>query len=371
MASGLQLSPEEVRSLLEDKSPTVLVVITGKLAHAYSRQLLDSKDMQAAEQIFRLLLRETETEVRLAMADHIKHSTTIPRDIIMTLAKDVAEVSLPILESSEVLSDDDLLELIRATKDVKRYLAISRRSKVSGQVSGALLGQKNAEVTASLLDNEGALITESRLAVIIAESPGNSTLMEAMSRRQKLPLTIAEKLIHVVSAGIGETLRGKYQIPAKEIDTQVEKVRENETLKLVRLTATQEAIDQLVSQLIAFGRLSPSLILSSLCQGNFQFFETSLARLAGVPVANARTLIKDRGELGFRAIYNKSGLSESLFPAVQLLLKVVHELDEQGIRPSGNANYGSRVVETILQQAENATVENLSYIVALVRQTAQ
>jgi uncharacterized protein (DUF2336 family) len=125
-----------------------------------------------------------------------------------------------------------------------------------------------------------------------------------------------------------------------------------------------------VHQLHASGKLTPSIILSALCQGDFNFFETSLAHLSSIPVTNARKLIGDRGELGFRAIYNKSGLPEAMFPAVKLLLKIVRELDVEG-EVKGSSRYANRIVERILQYSEDTQMENLSYIIALVRKVAQ
>lgn len=366
---GFALSEQEVFGLLEDKSPATLVSVTGKIAGAYGLNGLKSKDNKAAEQVFRLLMRETELQVRQTLAEHIKGSTLIPRDIVLTLAHDVASVSLPVLQYSEVLSDGDLLELISNTKDVNRYLAISRRVVVSETISNVLLDKDNDDVTIALVDNNGADISEEKMVGIIANHTHNAQLMKTLSARAHLPAGIAEKLIHVVSTSVGQSLKQKYQLASKDIDIEVDKARESETLKLIRMSDSLQEIDKLVNQLMAFNRLTPSLILSSLCQGNFLFFETSLARLSSIPVANARTLIKDRGDLGFRAIYNKSGLPETLFPAVRLLLRVVHKLDEEGLKPA-SSRYSNRLVEDILRQSSETPVGNLSYIVALIRRAA-
>jgi len=367
---GLSLSQEEVQRLMEATSEGTLVAVTEKIAGAYNQRSLESADTKAAEQIFRLLVRETELQVRLTLAEQLKNSASIPRDIVMTLAQDVAEVALPILQFSEVLTDHDLLDLIDNTEDVNRYLAISRRGRVSETVSESLLEKDKDEVALALVDNAGAAIAPKVLTELIAKKPGNASLMEALSQRPQLPITVVEKLINVVSNSMGESLKRKYSVPDKALASEVEKTRESETLKLIAMAGSQEEITKLVEQLLAFGRLSPSLILSTLCQGNFRFFETGLARLANVPVANARTLINDHGDLGFRAIYNKSGLSGSLFPAVRLLLKVVHALDMAGEKTTA-PGYANRAIDELLKQSAATPVENLSYIVALMRQAAQ
>jgi hypothetical protein len=59
-----------------------------------------------------------------------------------------------------------------------------------------------------------------------------------------------------------------------------------------------------------------------------------------------------------------------MFPAVKQLLKVMRELDNEGEKP-GSSRYANRVVERILQYAEEKPIDNLSYIIALVRRIAQ
>lgn len=364
------LSMSEVASLLEDKTSDSRTDITSKIANFYSGEVLNDSEKQIAEQIFRLLVRDTEIKVRASLAENLKSSTQIPRDIVMSMAQDVAEVSLPILQYSEVLNDDDLLEIIRNSVENDKYVAIANRNNVSEIISNNLVQNGNDKVIGSLLNNVGAVLTESIFSNIIEHHKENPNLMEAMTNHPKLPVTVVEKLVTLVSSNIAETLKNKYQFPSEEINKEVEKTRESETLGLVRAARSHSDVDKLISQLQSKDKLSPSMILSALCQGNFDFFESSLAKLSNIPVENARTLIADRGELGFRAIYNKSGLPDSMFPAVKLLLRIVRELDTDGENNS-SSRYSNRIVERILQYSEENHVENLSYIIALVRRVAQ
>ena len=57
------------------------------------------------------------------------------------------------------------------------------------------------------------------------------------------------------------------------IQKEVEKTRETETLHLIKHALGDDNIDKLITQLLDSGKLTPSVILSSLCQGNFEFFE--------------------------------------------------------------------------------------------------
>ena len=370
MKSALALSPDDIRRLLEDGSTQTRVDITDKIASAYSSSQLHENELKVAEQIFRLLVRDTEMRVRVSLAQHIKNSIAIPRDIVLAMARDIEQVSLPLLEFSEVLNDADLLELLHTSQDVSRFLAVSKRRVVSELVSGALLKHDSEEVVSSLMNNEGADIAEEDFASVIERFQGNENVMNAVGNRALLPLSAAEKLITVVSKTFAENLKKKYLFPSESIAQEVTNTREKETLQLVKNVDDDVSLEALVAQMQNTNRLTPSMILGALCQGNFAFFEASLARLSNIPVSNARLLITDKGELGFRALYNKSGLPEAMLPAVRLLLTVIRGLAEEGERP-GKARYANAVIERILKYSEDTPIENLSYIIALVRRSVQ
>lgn len=369
-APQFTLTEDDVRRLIEDKSPDSRAEISSKIAATYSSVSLSDQERQIAEQIFRLLVRDTELKVRASLAQNLKEGSAIPRDIVMSMVHDVEEVALPILEYSQVLSDDDLLDIIHSTKENSRFMAISRRSSVSEIVSDTLVHKGDGDVVNSLVNNSGASISENILVKIVSEHKEDTQMMGALTARARLPISVVEKLVNVVSANIADSLKRKYKLPNESIQKEVEKSRETETLHLVRAARSHDDVGNLVSHLRDSDRLTPSMILSALCQGNFDFFESSLALLSNIKVENARTLIADRGELGFRAIYNKSGLPEAMFPAVKLLLKIVRELDAEG-ETAGSSRYANRIVERILQYSEETPVENLSYIIALVRRVAQ
>jgi uncharacterized protein (DUF2336 family) len=370
MTVRLALGEDDVLRLMQDTTPAARVIVTDKISQFYTASHLDKNGFLAAEQIFRLLVRDTEVKVRAAMAKHLKLSKRIPRDIVMDLARDVEEVSLPMLESSEVLTDKDLLELLSAKQEVSRYLAVTRRKVVNEIVSSVLIDSGNAQVASALISNQAALISADGFSRIVELHRNNEPMLKSVSDHPHVPVVVVEKIISFVSAQLADALRRKHNIEIDQIRKEVDQSHEDETLTLVRYAGAQKDADRLINQLQQTNNLNPSLILSALCQGNFAFFEICLAKMSNIPLSNARTLIADRGELGFRAIYNKAGLPEGLFPAVKLLLKVVRELDSEGCRP-GAFKYASSLVDRVLYHAQQTPVDNLSYVIALVRRVAR
>src|SRR5579884_1388882 len=89
---------------------------TSALARAYLYSDLSADDLAAAEGAMIMLLDDCSPLVRRAMADVFASSHNAPPVIVHALAADQADVALPLIERSPLLSDDDLIELVRAGK---------------------------------------------------------------------------------------------------------------------------------------------------------------------------------------------------------------------------------------------------------------
>lgn len=359
------LSQEDVDRLLEDDSPDSRIDVMEKISDQYGTRAFSESELLYAEQIFRLLLQDTELRVRKALAVRLSTVDHVPRDIVLSLAQDRAEVAVPVIERSQVLSDADLIRLIENSREMQKIAAVARRGKVSERVSSALIGTHYPQVVKTLLDNMKAQIAGRDYEAIVKEHSGNEAMMAALATRETLPLPVVEQLVHLVSAQLAEELQRRYDVDLADIR---DRTRESMTLHMLPYSASDEEIEATVQQMQSFERLTPSVVLSALCQGHIRFFEIALARLAHIPKANARKLVRDKGLLGFEALYEKTQMPESTYEAVRLLLGVVLELENEPDCQPGTPHYANAVIERLLMAAGDREVDNLSYIIALVRQ---
>lgn len=364
-----RLTQDDVKRLLSEPAVDARVTVVSKITKEHGSGKFGSNELLVAEQIFRLLLRDTEVKVRAAMAEGLKDDTTVPKDIIKTLALDEESVAAPVLEHSEVLDDDDLVDIIDRNSEITKFIAIANRKHVSPTVSAALVETEIEDVIGSLVQNDGADISESSYGKIINDFAGSDDIMGSVVKRENLPLTVVENMLNIVSDTVARELKGKYGTATKKLDEEARKTRESMTLNLLDTTTSPDEVQALVDQLYDAGRLTPSIILTALCRGNFAFFEVSLSKMAGIPTANARKLINDKGELGFRSLYNKAELPGSMYEACRLVLNVMKDMAQAGDVNPGSIHYANRVVEKILTRAEGRDIENLAYIIALIRQS--
>src|SRR5690606_13501573 len=153
------LSPADVERLLTDRSAKARAETVEKIAGGLQGAGFTAAERREAEAIFRLLMNDAEVLVRQTLAETLKFIPGLPRDIVKTLATDIADVATPMLSYSTVLSDEDLLEII-SEKSELHQLAIAARSSVSEVVSEKLAETGSENVVATLMQNDGAEISE-------------------------------------------------------------------------------------------------------------------------------------------------------------------------------------------------------------------
>lgn len=366
--SQMSLTEEDVTRLLHIPAPKARLEVLERISDIYVHNELPDQERQIAEQIFRVLLKDTEVSVRARLAEVLKNDARIPHDVAFWLARDVEQVAVPMLSASDVLTDEDLVTLVRHHQRTSCHAAMARRKNVSPAVCDALIDTGKHEVVDTLLHNGGAKLGEAQCTKVIETFPFNDTVLSSLARRPRLPATIAEKLVAYVSGTLGEELRDKYNLPKPSAEEAAEEARELETLELLR-DAKETDIIKLATQLREENRLNASILFAALTHGHLTFFEASMAQLAGIPLVNARALIHDKGELGFRALFEKIKLPMKLFDAVKITRTVVTEMHEFSPKKPGTREYADALAAQIVERTRGRKVENLSYMLALIRRS--
>jgi len=166
-----------------------------QVAEGYADGLFTPAQRRVAEDLFRTAVYDAEALVRSVLADSLKRIGGVPRDIVLMLARDEAQVARPVLSCSPLLSEDDLLEIARTGSRPHR-LAIAERDNLSPALSEALYESRDAIVVRRLLANDGAALAEG-LQHAILDTLGNAPgIVETMARRRLLPVSVLERLQH-------------------------------------------------------------------------------------------------------------------------------------------------------------------------------
>jgi uncharacterized protein (DUF2336 family) len=354
------LSPTDVARLLAEPSVEMRAELASKVAKEIDSTRLTPDELAIAQDIARLMAQDVAATVRQALAESLRRAARLPRDVALRLAQDIEAVALPILSNSPALDEADLIAILRHA-DLPRQQAIAGRDDVTESVADALIAVAAEGAVVTLLHNQAARIAEPSLHHAVDRFAGSDAVKSGMVHRDSLPMTVAERLVVLVSEELRSYLLSHHALsPAVAADLVLQS-RERSIIGLSGRASRHELL-LLIRQMQRHQRLTPSLVLRALCMGDLAFFETALAVRAHVPVENAQLLVHDTGGNGLASLYRKAGLPESLLPVFCVAVDAVNSTGLDGGERDFE-RYRARVITRILSQCEDFSPDDLDYLV--------
>ncbi|MDI7774938.1 DUF2336 domain-containing protein [Asticcacaulis sp. EMRT-3] len=354
------LSHTDIERLVKSENADDRAVATHKVCRVMERSVLSAGERAAAQEIIRMLAADAAELVRRALAVTLRTSDLLPHDVAIKLAQDTLSVALPVLSHSPLFSDADLTEIIRSGGPM-RQVAVARREVLSETVTSALADGAVEEAVVIACANDNARFSESGISRVMDRFGTSEVVHSVLINRAMLPVSISERLVHVVSAALREHLVSRHAISPETATDITTAAQERATLDLNDQAGNSRDPQVLARHLHANGRLTPSLMLRALVRGHMSFFEHALAELSGVPHARTWLMVHDAGMLGLRAVYDRAGMPARLFQTFRIAVDTWRDLQAEAghLDP---ARFQSRLIERFLTQAPYASREDLTYL---------
>lgn len=361
MSEKKKLSSGDVARLLEDPSVDHRAEAAAKVSAEFASGDLSDSERTIAEDIFRAMVKDVEVRVRKALADSLASNPDVPHDVALTLAGDVAEVALPMIENSIVLTDEDLVEIVQ-TKGMDEQMAVANRSHVGEIVADALVETKVEDVVAVLVANDGAVLSENTMGKVLDDFGDSEKVNAPMARRKTLPIGVAERLVSLVSDRLKDHMVSHHEFSPDMAADLLLDCRERATISLLEPGADSPDVLALVEQLHKNGRLTSTIIMRALCVGDTTFFEAALAMRANVPVANAYKLVYDKGNLGLEQLFEKADIPPSMLFMTRTALEVAAEMTVTS--GDDREHFKQVMIERVLTTCEDDfDSDNLDYFI--------
>lgn len=354
------LTEGDIRSLVKGATPDERAAAAQKLCGAIATVELSDADRAVAQDILRIMARDMTEMVRRTLAVTLQQSAVVPRDVAMHLASDVAAIALPILSFSPAFTDEDLAEVVRLGGPV-RQLAIARRPKLSSKVTDVIAEVGDEPAVHAACSNAGAEFSEGGLAQVIDRFERSERVLAAVALRNALPLSIAEKLVGLLTGELRVQLEARYGLAEAAAAEIAELTRERATTDLVDEAGRAADLKAFVAHLAKSGRLTSSLLLRAAAQGQMSFFEWGVAELACVPHHRTWLMIHDAGPLGLRAIYDRAGLPARLYGAFRAAVDTFHALEAEG-GPMNRERFRMQMLQRFLSRPHTMNREDLDYL---------
>jgi len=283
-----------------------------------------------------LLARDQALLVRSALAGAIKDVACAPRDVCLSLARDVEQVvAEPILCSCLALTDADLRAIILEQPAAWAVSAIARRERVSAVVADAVYHSGNLEATTALINNPGAEISEPTLAQMVDDSMRRLEWQRALAGRPGLPVPMTLRLASFVNQSVLEFLRHRDDfdsVTAREIVAVARR-----RLDWLDATVPGEPAEARARRLLQAGQLDDQPILDALSWGQLEFVHAALGLLAHLSPLLVERILRARSPRATTALAWRAGLA--MRTAVQLQLSAAGIASRSLLNARGGSAY--------------------------------
>ena len=342
-----RLGAADVEVLQRDRSPQARAQVAAKFGRQFD-ELCGAPDQAVAQAVLELLVRDLALEVRQALASTVAASANLPPHVARRLAGDAIEVAGPILERSPVLTDDDLVRVVR-TNALQYALAVTGRERLSEPVTEALVETGHAEVVARVVEHPAASISQSTMRRVVQDHRGDEQVHARLIRRPELSYELVEQLIAVMGERLEWQLIRDRSMPAEEARALMHAVRERATISFTARAHADGKLQQHLLSEFSAGQLGHERLLRFLRDGEIASLEIGLGLHARLELNPPRGLLYHAARPPLAALCLRAGLATPHY----LTLRMALEIAEEAVEPRGaSKTYSSETIRFLQLQYE-------------------
>ena len=335
---------------VHDRERLLLAIVDLCDAGDGAEAVMSSGPVQALlSSIFMSLVVEAERDIRKRLAEKLATATWAPAALINVLALDDIEIARPIISSSPVLQDPDLVRLLTEAT-IEHQIEVARRPNLGPPVIAAILQQNEPAVLTALAGNLAAQIGDSELTALVQASRRIVSLRSPCAHHPRLTDDLARELYIWVGQALRQALTARFRLDPEAMDAAIaESVREAhggvvsehpEQQEVWQREGEKEEMERrLLAKLDIAGQLRPGYLLRALREAKLSLFIGGLATLGRFdPEHVRRSVDSDRPELLALACA-AVGIDRSVFPTILALVR-----DLNGGHPGGGQEGERRAV---------------------------
>jgi len=173
--------------------------------YSYVSDRCDDEQVAQYDEVLCQLAELVESEARAHVAKLLAPLDRAPGNVVVKLANDEIEVAQPLLEFSNVLSDDDLIEIIANQTEAHR-VAIAGRPQVPERVGEAIVEHGETASVIKLVRNANAEIGQQALERLAERAASDAAIAADLRGREDLDWKSLGGKIEAVGDRVRETM---------------------------------------------------------------------------------------------------------------------------------------------------------------------
>jgi len=277
------------------------------------------EERATVENVARVLAQDVSPQVREVLAFELRKCKVLAHDLADKIARDVEMVSGPFLGETNVFTDKEWMRLIPALEE-HALITLARRSDLSETVSTAVATYGKERSVTTLVRNDRSELPEKASGKVVDRFSENVRMMDHLSARHDLPLSVVERIVNKVSTHCRDMLVSQYAIDS-EVAGQIAEDNKIEALWEQLKTASPSQIHAFVTDLRNDRRLTHLLVVEIADRGCAPFMESSLALEAGLPVGRIREILTLEDPAAFVRLMQMANVSKTMAPRFLRLAK--------------------------------------------------
>lgn len=349
---------QEIMVLARTKTPEARERLLGAVSDLCDRNVEACKGPEAQgflQEIFMGVVVQAERDIRQRLAERLAKATWAPHALICVLALDDIEIARPVIASSPLLKDHDLIRLlVEAT--LEHQIEVARRPAIGTMVVNAIIDQSQPEVLIALAGNDTAEVSPLAMQRLVAASQRIAALRGSLAQHPRLTQDLAESLYAWVGEAVRANIASRFTLDPELLSAAVDEAVADAAAEPSARTSSDalrerdEMERRLIAKLQAADQLRPGYLLRALREGRLARFEAGLTALGGFPPGSVAKAVRLRRCQPLALACAAVGIDRSVFPTIISLVRALN-----GGSPASTPDGQQRINEAFALSPEQAS----------------
>jgi len=311
---------QKLHGLAKDNQPLARAELTSAVTELLQMDLSPRENELVADVLIGLM-RQAERDLRCALSERLCLMENVPLRLVLQLANDDIEVAGSILSKSVILSDLDLIYIIKS-KGAEYWQSIAKRKTMSDQIINILVDTSEQGTVQNLVENSGITLTEYAIDVMADMAQGDEVLAKPLLQREEVSADVAKRLYQHVGKALKAYIIESYEL---DIDGSVSSMVDNVILEFVEAADESDDLTPTPSMLNAAQRykdkelLTIKMMLGSLRRGQIAAFVAQFAKYTGMSPDTVASILKQDSGQGLAVTSRAFDIGKADFISIFLL----------------------------------------------------
>ncbi|QQG35660.1 MAG: DUF2336 domain-containing protein [Micavibrio aeruginosavorus] len=280
---------------------------------------LNSREQELLSDVLIGLMRQAEADLRAALAERLSVIESAPLRLVLNLANDDIEVARPVLSRSAVLSDLDLIYIVKS-RGPAHWQAIASRENLSPHIIDVLADKKDKGTAIALSENERIRLTHHALEILSGMAREHEDVAKPLLMRPEMPEAIVRKLYDYVSQDLRNYIRDYYGIFSGEVASAIDEIMlEFSSAEHEDRFMPNDRVLLAAHQFAAKGKLTLSMMMQTLKRGQITSFIAMFSVYTGIPAHTIHDYLRQSCGKGIAVICRAHGIQKNDFAMIYLL----------------------------------------------------